>query len=236
MTRIREEGIALIVVLLAMLLMSAIGIVLVLATVAETHIAGNFRNAQQTLYAADAAAERAIDDLCAVPDWNTLLAGGTLSAFVDGPPTGKRWLDDGSFVDLAQAVNIANCQKSAACTVNDMNANSDDRLWGANNPRWTLFAYGRLNDMLPAGPAASPHYVIVMAADDPAETDNDPATDAAPGNPGAGILALRAEAFGPGGAHKVIELTVARSDTPCPNANQQAASGMARLVTWRELR
>src|SRR5439155_21725553 len=32
-------------------------------------------------------------------------------------------------------------------------------------------------------------------------------------NPGAGVLALRAEAFGPRGAQKVIEATIARTDT-----------------------
>ena len=32
-------------------------------------------------------------------------------------------------------------------------------------------------------------------------------------NPGTGVIAMRAEAFGPRGAHKVIELTLARTDT-----------------------
>jgi hypothetical protein len=32
-------------------------------------------------------------------------------------------------------------------------------------------------------------------------------------NSGTGVLALRAEAFGPRGAHKVIEMTIAKTDT-----------------------
>ena len=52
-----------------------------------------------------------------------------------------------------------------------------------------------------------------MVGDDPSENDGDPLQDGSDeDNPGAGVLALRAEAFGPGGAHRVIEATVARPD------------------------
>jgi hypothetical protein len=57
-------------------------------------------------------------------------------------------------------------------------------------------------------------YVVVWVADDPSENDNDPTVDGvAQTNPGSGVLSMRAEAFGPGGIHKVIETTVARTDT-----------------------
>lgn len=220
----RQSGLALIVVLLAMVVLSALGVALVLTTTAETRIAANFRRAQQTLYAADAAAARAIDDLGAVADWTALVSGAVLSSFVDGPPSGVRRLDDGSAVDLAQVASLANCQKAAGCSNADMDATTDDRPWGPNNPRWKLFAYGRLRDLLPPDPVAAPHYVVVMAGDDPGETDNDPTRDGAPGTPGAGIIALRAEAFGPGEAHKVVELTAMRGDRAM------------RVLSWREVR
>ena len=61
---------------------------------------------------------------------------------------------------------------------------------------------------------------MVLVADDPSDDDNDPLHDgltAAAGmpspNPGLGVISLRAEAFGPRGAHKVIQMTVARTDT-----------------------
>ncbi|MBI3490546.1 MAG: hypothetical protein HY047_01920 [Acidobacteria bacterium] len=133
-------------------------------------------------------------------------------------------LDDGSVLDLAQTVNMANCHKVTPCSEAEMNAATDARPWGANNPRWTLFAYGRLRDLLPAGAIDSPFYVIVLVGDDPAENDSDPTKDGVAGNPGAGVLALRAEAFGPGGTHKVVELTVARAD------------GAIRALSWREIR
>src|SRR5438309_4268936 len=88
----REDGIAMIVALMAMLLMSALGAALVMTTTSETIIAGNFSRGQEGLYAADAAFERAMDDLLTVPDWNKLLDGTTQSAFIDGGPSGDRVL------------------------------------------------------------------------------------------------------------------------------------------------
>ena len=130
-----DRGIALVVVLLAVMLMSALGVALVLSTTAETHIAHNFSRAQEALYAADAAAARAMADMHRIADWTTLVAGTVQSPFVDGAPAGTRLLDDGSMLDLTQAVNLANCQKTTGCTNADMDAVTDDRPWGTNNPR-----------------------------------------------------------------------------------------------------
>ena len=64
----REDGIAMVVALMAMLLMSALGAALILTTSSETMIAGNFRDGGEALYAADGALERSIDDLLTVED------------------------------------------------------------------------------------------------------------------------------------------------------------------------
>jgi hypothetical protein len=209
-----EKGVAIVIAMMAMLLMSALGLALVLTTTSETLISANFRNGQEAAYAADAVIERAMDDLLTVPDWNKLLDGSEQSGFIDGAPSGARTLKDGSTIDLGQAINMANCQKVANCSVDDMNANTSERPWGFNNPRWKLYAYGNLNDMLPTGTINSPYYVVLFVGDDPSENDNDPTKDGASStNPGSGVLAMRAEAFGPRGAHKVIEITIARTDT-----------------------
>ena len=52
-----------------------------------TFIAGNFRNSQEALYAADAAVERVVQDLLLVPRWNDILSGASQSGFVDGAMT-----------------------------------------------------------------------------------------------------------------------------------------------------
>ena len=210
-----EKGIAMIIAIMAMLLMSALGAALVLTTSSETMIASNFSNNSEALYAADAAVERSMEDILTVPDWNKLLDGSTQSAFVDGAPNGVRTLPDGSTIDLTQAINMANCQKITTCTPSEMDTSTSERPWGANNPRWRLYSYANLRDLLPASDTINSNYYLgVMVADDPSENDNDPSKDGASvTNPGSGVIAMRAEAFGPRGTHKVIELTLARTDT-----------------------
>jgi Tfp pilus assembly protein PilX len=203
-----------IIALMAMTLMIALGTALIITTTTESRIVANFRNNSESLYAADAAIERSLDDMLTIPDWNNLLNGTAKSALVDGAPSGTRTLSDGTVLDLGELLNVANCSKTTACSDADMNANTIERPWGLNNPRWQLFAYGKVNDILPQGGINSPYYVVVMVADDPSEADNDPLHDGVTDdNPGKGVLAMRAEAFGPKGNHKVIELTIARTDT-----------------------
>jgi hypothetical protein len=218
----REDGIALLFAIMAMLLMMALGVALVLTTSTETIIAANFRNSAEGLYAAEAALERAIADLLTVSDWNPLLGGLVRSAFVDGAPDGSRTLVDNSLLDLGQTTSLANCQKTTPCSDAAMDAVTPERPWGANNPRWQLYAYGPLGGITPAGTVSSSYYVVVMVGDDPSENDDNPLRDGVDGsNPGTGVLAVRAEAFGPRGAHKVIESTVARTDTG------------VRMLSWR---
>jgi hypothetical protein len=229
----REHGMALLVAMMAMLLMTALGAALVLTTSSEAIIAGNFRNSREGLYAAEAVLERSLDDLLTMPGWNPVLDGSLQSAFVDGAPGGSRTLSDGSAIDLGQAITMANCRKITACSTTDLDAVTMDRPWGANNPRWQLYAYGRLSDMMPAGAIDSPYYVMVMVGDDPSENDNNPLQDGVPpGNPGAGVLTMRADAFGPSGAHTAIELTVERIDA----AELESVRARVRMLSWRELR
>src|SRR2546423_167649 len=88
----------------------SLGTALILTTVTETKIVTNFKNNSESLYAADAGIERALDDLLTVPDWNNLLNGTAKSAMVDGAPTGARTLADGTTISLDEVLNMANCQ------------------------------------------------------------------------------------------------------------------------------
>ena len=219
---------AIIVALMATLLMSVLGAALVLTTSSEALIAANFRNAQEGVYAADAALGIAMDDLASLPGWNPILDGSTQSAFVDGPPSGVRTLADGSLLDLAQLVNMVNCRRVTPCSASNLTAITTQRPWGANNPVWRLYAYGPLSGLLAAEAIKSSYYVVVMAADDPSENDSDPVHDGvSASNPGTGVLALRGEAFGPRGTRQVVELTVVR---------QGGGDGGVRVVSWRLVR
>ena len=213
-----ERGIALVVSLMTMLLLTALGIALTLVTATETRISGNHRAGSEALYAADAAVERVMQDLLTVPDWNQILDATALkSSFIDGAP-GGRTTTAGS-IDLVQATNVVNCGKITLCSDAELNAVTDERPWGPNNPRWRLYAYGPLVDMLPTATLNSDMYVIVWVADDPAECDNNPAMDGGvpaqdgcTDNIGKGVLSMLAHAYGAGGVRRVIETTVARTD------------------------
>lgn len=220
--RLRDErGVALIIALMSVLLMTALGMALTMMTMTETRIASNYRESNEALYAADAGVERVMQDLLTVPNWNNVLVGTARSAFIDGAPSGVRILPNGTELDLGQATNMVRCGKIGTCSDVDMNAITDERPWGPNNPRWQLYAYGPLGEMLPTDTINSRMYVVVWVADDPSENDNTPTIDGNPpaaggvagDNPGGGVLSMLAHAYGPDGVRKVVEVTLARTDT-----------------------
>jgi len=212
-----ERGMALIIALMSMMLLTALGLGLVMTTMTETMITSNYRDSGEAVYAADAGVERVMQDLLTMPDWNRILAGAQQSSFVDGAPAGTRTLVDGTELDLTAATNLLNCAKTTTCSAAEMNAWTTERSYGVNNPRWTLFAYAPLNQIIETGTVASPLYVVVWVADDIGENDGNPLTDGGPPaagiNRGRGILMMRAEAFGPGGSRTALEVTIMRTDT-----------------------
>ena len=233
--RIRHErGVALIVVLMAMAMMSALGVALILTTMAEGKIAGNFERGTEAFYAADAGIERALQDLLALPSWDGVLTGAVTSTFIDGAPGGVRVGPGGSPFDLSDATSVVRCGKSA-CSDADLVAVTEDRPWASNNPVWQPYAYGPLDQLLPGQRINSQMYVVVWAADDPSENDGDPRRDGGlpigcdpardPGceerNLGRGVLLLKAKAFGPDGTQRGIEVAVKRTDRP-------------RILSWRD--
>jgi PilX N-terminal len=224
LSRVQDErGMALIVALLSMLLLTALGMSLMLTTTTETMVTSNYSSGVEAMYAADAGIERTMQDLLTVSDWNTVLASAdgvrsnTMSGFTssDMSPT----LGDGRELDLVKATNAANCPhisppSSSACSTAQMDLTTQERPWGTNNPRWRLYAHGPVEDFVPTDTINSPFYIAVWVADDPSENDDDPTVDGSVDtNPGRGVIQLRAEAFGPAGAHRVIETTLARTDS-----------------------
>lgn len=218
----REDGVALVTAMMALVLMTAIGTALVLSSSTETVIAAQFRNAIAARYAADAMLERGIAELGGVEDWNLLTTGVLRSGWVDGPASGPRPLPDGSALDLTEVLNMANCQKSTPCLAGDFADITPDRPWGDNNPQWWLYGYGRLRDMLAAGTIDSPYYVVLLIGNGPTP----------------GLLAIRAEAFGPRGAHAVVEATAGRRAVSGDEKDYNVPPGQGPLIvlSWREVR
>ncbi|HSC27360.1 MAG TPA: pilus assembly PilX N-terminal domain-containing protein [Vicinamibacterales bacterium] len=210
-----QQGTALIIALMAMMLLTALGTVVVMVTTTETRIANNHSNAQEALYAADAAVERIMQDLLMIPRWNDILTGSVKSTFADGVMTSSKQTFGGAVLRLCCATDSLT---GLLQTTTDAQA-----TWGANNPRWELFAWGNLLDMLPEANIDSSMYVVAWIADDPAEIDGNPQSDTN------GTLMLRSEAFGPSNTRKVIEVTVARTASTEIERGQIAQRGQEEL-------
>jgi hypothetical protein len=225
MTRLRQrltnqDGTALVVALLSTMLLTALGAAVVLVSRTETAISSNYRNSQEALYAADAAVERVMQDLLMIPRWNDVLAGSVQSGFIDGVMTSQKTLPVGGKISLCCGPGTATGELQSLTDTADN--------WGANNPRWALFAWGPLSDVLANNAIDSRVYVMVWVADDPADgtggtPDGNPLLDSN------GVLTLHAEAIGPGGTRKVIEVTVARTSGTEIERGQIAQRGQEEL-------
>lgn len=219
-----RTGSALVIVLLSVVLLTAVGTGMLFVATTDDMSAANLRDARVMIYAAQGAVERATAELASVPDWGAVLDGSLRSSRVDGPPTGARTLPGGRVIVLESVASEAACGRISGCTAAQMDAVSEERPWGLNNPRWQLYSYG------PATAAGQTlAYTVVLVGDDGAETDGNPARDGPPGSDGAGVILLRGEAFGPTGAHRVVEAVVGRAEAP-------AGAAALRVVAWRELR
>jgi hypothetical protein len=211
-----DRGVALILVLLVMMTLSALAMSLALLVSTESRITANYRDGMEAFYGAEAGLARVLPDLEAETDPNRVLSGLSVSSFIDGPP-GLRRLPDGTFTDLHALTSTLNCGR-VMCSDADLDEAREERPWGRNNPRWQLYGYGRL-------PGDSRVYAVVWVADDPSETDMDPFTDGGgEENPGLGRLSITAHGYGSAGTRRAIEATVARD-----------ARGLS-MLSWREVR
>ncbi|MGE3521123.1 MAG: pilus assembly PilX N-terminal domain-containing protein, partial [Vicinamibacterales bacterium] len=210
-----DRGAALVLAIVAGLLLSAIGTSLVVLTSADVLIADNSGAGAEAFHGAEGALERTLSELEQVSDFTAVLDGTASSRFTDGPADGVRTLAGSGRLNLSEVVNEATCHNAVRCTEAAITAKSRDRPWGARNPRWRLFAYGPLDADISSGPSKDV-YALVMVADDPSDADDDPWQDggAVPGafNEGAGVVLVRAEAYGRRSSRRIIEAVVSRPD------------------------
>jgi hypothetical protein len=187
-SRTKEQGVALVLVMMTITLLAALVGSLTLATITETSVAVHFRDAADARYAAEAAVELALQEIAGVDDWSDLLAGGR-SAFVDGPPGVRPVGAEGIDLDRA-AVELTGAAVPPP---------------GAVHLPSVLHASGWFRDMVPGVPADSGLYVAVWVADRSAASkapDSPPAT-----------LSVVGASFGGRGARRIVEALVERADT-----------------------
>ena len=180
-----DHGVALVIVMMTITLLTALGTALTLATIAETAIAANFRDATEAFYAAEAAVEFAMQEVAAVSNWSDVISAPGQSAFVDGPADGLRTVGAVT-LDLADATR-------------DLNAVAPGPP-GAASPAWVLYAFGRFRDLVPSSPSRSQIYVAVWVADRSDLTDEGLSAPTA--------LSILGQAYGPRGGRRTVETVV----------------------------
>jgi hypothetical protein len=201
-----EQGAALLIAVIAMMLLAGLALGLVVVSMTETRIAGNYRVASETSYAADAMLERVVQDLTGVPHWSDALSGLIKSGLIDS--TRRPVLPSGDTVDL-----------DAMTTDLRSDANLSGQ-WGANNPQWQLFAWGSTKTMTGLAVIDTRLYVAGWIGDDPSEQDGKPTVDSN------GMVAVHVVAFGPGHAQRAVDAVVARVP----------GSSAVRILSWRQMK
>ena len=206
-----ERGAALLMALIAAALVTAIASTMVLSSSADLLITGSHRASTETMYAAEAAAQRTIGELATIADWNTVLASppsNVLASFDDGFTTVVT--EDGRGLSMA----VLTSRRQAMSTVT-----YGPGAFGADSPVWRLFGHAPLEALLPPGVATPPVYVLTWVADDGADGDGDAMRDTN------GVVLVYADAYGVSGAHRALELAVSRV-TP----------GTIRVLSWKDPR
>jgi Tfp pilus assembly protein PilX len=155
-----DEGIAVVLALVVVLLLAALAFATVMTTDVERMSAASEPNRLAVAYAADAALERAIQELQAPPDWTSALGGGVTSALREGGAT--MW---GQSIDVTAMTSELQAETDAA------------EARGADTTRWQLFLSGTLSAMVPGRPREVLPYLVAWVGDDLAESDGNPMVD-----------------------------------------------------------
>jgi hypothetical protein len=228
--RTGEAGIAMVVAVLFIAILSGLGLSLLVTLGLEPRASANQRDGAAALFAADAAIELASLELDRTADWDGVLAGTVRASKTDGEPSGTRDLASGGQIDLSTLTNRLTCGAVPPCSDAQRSVSTNDRPWGANNPLWRPFLYGAPSAL--GLSTIDADYVIVWVGDDGMEVDGEVEIDGgAAGGDGRLILRLHAMAFGPHGARRAIESVLRRrchpSGAPCEPGS--------RVQSWRSL-
>ena len=205
-----NRGVALVMVLVALAVCSALGLGLVLATLSERFANANYSESIHAANAAEAAIHVAVRELSLISDWDSVLGGTQQSRFVEGTPP----------ADLAVVTNELTCGRASSCTDLERRASTSARPWGANNPVWQVFLRAPLATFLTIPAASADMYLVVWVGDDARETDADPLHDGGAGE-GRNAVRVHAEAFGRTGTRRGAEADVVRQ------------SAGIRVQSWR---
>jgi hypothetical protein len=224
-----QRGMTLVVVLLWLALLATLALGVAVATAYEPLAASAMRDRLRLRRAAESAATLAIMELSMRADWSTVPGGGVPSMFSDGAP-GHRSLGTRD-LDLVGETNLRTCGRPGACDDPSTSAPTADRPWAGRNPRWRPFVHLPFARISAAADRPCGCYLVAWVADDPADEDGDPATDAAVGMAGHGVVLVRGAAFDAAGGVAEVEALVAQ---PCRRSGANCAG--IRVQSWGGVR
>jgi hypothetical protein len=192
--RSSESGVALVLALMALMVVSAVGAAVVLLAVVETRLMASEHVRLMGRGLAEVQLERALQDLAREPDWDAVLSGAASSSFFGSTETPE--VAGWGVLDLRGQTMALQAEVGSE--------------WGLDAPRWRLYAHGVASDLVGAAagggpPAYAGFYTAVWVADDEGDGDGRAMVDRN------GVIAVRAEAFGPSAARQVWLATVRRS-------------------------
>jgi hypothetical protein len=169
-----DDGVAVVLAMVVVVLIAAMAFATATMTDVERMSASSEPNRLAVAYAADAALERAIQELVPLPDWSAALSGGVVSTLRESGTT--MW---GQALDLAAMTSDLQRDTNTA----------DPR--GPDTTRWQMFLCGSLSAMVPDRPRDVLPYLIVWVGDDRAEHDGNAFVD------GNRTIRVHARAVGP---------------------------------------
>lgn len=206
-TRSGERGVALVHVVLLMTLVTAVSAGAAMLARTEVLVSRYHHDERGAAYAAQAMLAAALQDLDRGPQWNDVLTGVRVAAFVDGSSSAPRQIPGGGTVLIC-------------CGPGTLTA----RLQSETGLPWRPFAWQSLGGLLDLREAPR-YYLIAWVIDDPADGDGDPLADSND------RILVRAEAVTPLGVRKAVEAMMERA--PPDLVTGVYAPGL-RFLTWRE--
>ena len=205
----RDDGGAMLLVLLFLGLLTTLGTGLVAVANTERVAANNLRAGVEFGLVADAMAVQVVTELSARSQWKTALCCQDRSALVDTTLAPRApW---GEVLDLVAYTADLRTQADAAISAD------------ANTPRWQLFAWSPVDRLI--GPARMPAYLVAWVADDAGDADSDGGADRN------GVILVLVRAFGPDRFRREIRVVLARTQQDAP----ETGAARARIASWREV-
>jgi len=204
-----ERGLAILHVLVLLTLLMAVAEGAALVARVEVRVSQFHRSERDALNAAQAMLALTMQELERADDWNQVLAGARVAAFVDGP------------ADLPRQIPGAGTVR-VCCGAGSVDA----RTRAESGEAWQLFAWQSLGGLLDL-PDAPRHYVIAWVLDDTDEADGNPLVDSND------RLALRVESVSALGVRNTLEALVIRSSIDLVTGNRLPG---LELLVWRSVR